>query len=63
MAMSFSLVALGGVPVRIKDPRLRGEDLPGLLPGIWKHYFMNRRNRTDHVFRVGSRAAENVVCP
>ena len=31
MAMSFSLAALGGVPVRINDPRLRRQDLPGLL--------------------------------
>ena len=30
MAMCFSLVALGGVPVRINDPRLRGQDFPGL---------------------------------
>ena len=33
MAMCFSLAALGGVPVRINDPRLRGEDVSRVLRG------------------------------
>ena len=34
MAMSFSLVALGGVPVRDQRPAVRRQDLSGLLRGV-----------------------------